>query len=688
MGTRALLAFILTMCAVSGGIQAYSMQGVNSLLSQYGVPGSTITGLSTVNMTYSGGSYVALYSGAALYFLVNVTDANGYAFVLNQTAIFNVIRGHAVGDSLLHADFSALAAQMHAYEDSSASEINNCALETGVSTGNTCNASNACISCQEVPVCKKALSGTGGATGVMGTGIMTFERQYLLLNESLSAFYSAAKAANSSNAATELARVNTAFFNISNITRVMYQNSIFPPTPNITADVVSNCVYYLSSASAPWYCTALGFCENLDYNYTKLDYIRGLLDGINTLPISDGQTHEIAANASDNANRYVMPLVSKQQQARLAQLLNTTLPGYGRLVNDTGFLLGHVSNASLSLALVTLKANYANVTANYEKANMTLANRTLGAQYAALAKIYAKVNATYSSLTGQAKNNTEKLLELQLMGGASPDVANLAFQEFALNNALFSGGGLANLAPLRAETLSIAQRLSSYSTITVSLAEFARAADGPFIRAAASGLGMGYSEAVSLAPALGALLSLIIGAAVFALVLLYRSRMHRRHKVVLNHRTRRNWNLVLALLLALILLYALATYLLLSYASASAPIGLVRSALGSSNRLVIAINGTPTAGEYACANAIKAGLLAENRTSTVATFAGGLCNSENLTGSVDACMGYYAGMNVPVVVLTENATQGISAYSLYGTVLRMSGPAGVMDSCYVQYLLR
>ncbi len=688
MGTRALLAFIFVICAVSGTLHAYSMQGVNSLMSQYAVPGSVANGLGAVSLTYSGHTYVALYQGDALYFLVNATDANAYSFVLNSTTIFNVIRGHAVSASVLTADFSAAAAQMHLYQDSSAAQISDCLLETGLSSGDTCTLNNTCYSCQIVPVCRKVLTATGGANGTFGLGVMTFAAQTAQLNESFNAFYSAAAAVNTSNDPAELSRMNAAFFNISNITQVIYQNPIFPPTAS-SAALQPTCNGYLSLPISrwPWYCTAVGFCAGLNYNYTKLDQIRVMLNNINALPISDSQVQAIASNASANAGRYVTPVLSVQQQARLARLLNATLPGYGALVSNATSLLTHVRNSSLSYDLATLQSSYANVTSNYATVNLTVANRTLSAQYATVARLYGKLNATYSALTGRAQNNTEKLLELQLKGDISPDVANLAFQESALNSAIFSGG-LGSLASLAAQANSISQRLSSYSTGVFTLTELARAVDGPFIRAFASGLGLGYSDAVSLAPLLGALLSLIIGAVVFALVLLYRSRMHRRHKVVLNHRTRRNWTIFLAFLLVLVLLYVLATYLLLSQAGYYAPFSAVKGALGSSRQLVVAINGTPTAEEYACANAIRAQLLAENRTVEVVTFASGLCNAGNVTESTDACLGAFAGAGVPVVVLAEGAAQNVSAYSLYGTRLTLSGPAGLMDSCYVQYMVR
>jgi hypothetical protein len=685
MGTRELLAFIFAISAVSGGLQAYSPQGVNSLLAQYGVPNAITTGLAAVNLTYSGHSYAALYRGGALYFLVNVTNANGYSFVMNSTAIYNVIQSSAASAALQQANFTRLSSQMRAYQLSSASQINDCLLETGLSSGQTCTLGNDCYSCQIVPVCRKVLTATGGANASFGLGVMAFAGQYAQLNRSFSAFYSAANGVNAANAQSKLSQLNGAFYNISNITQSIFMNPVFPPTANITADVVQNCVYYLTSASAPWYCNAVGFCANLAYNYTKLGYMQGLLNQINALPISSSQIQKVAANVSRIENLYAGPSLSAQKQALLARLLNTTLPGYAALVNNTGSLLSRVNNATLAQDLTALESSYANFTYNYGTINLTLANRTLAAQYAALKALYARVNATYSVLPGMERNSTAKLIELQISGGASPAIGNLAFEEFAINNAALSGGA-GGVASLGASAAAIAQSLSSYSTGSVSLVELARYADGPFITVVASGLGLTYPEAVALAPALGALLSLIIGAAVLALVLAFRARMRRRHKVVLNSRTRRNWNIVLGCLLALILVYVLATYFLLASAGSSAPFAAFSGALGSSRQLVIAINGTPTSGEQACANAIRAAL-PKGSTATMATFSNGLCTAGSVTGDVNTCRAYFAGKGVPAVVLTENATPRIGVYSLYGTVLGVSGPEALMNACYVQYMV-
>ena len=686
MDNRALLAFVFTIFAVSGFLQAYSTQGISALMAQYSVPASVTSALNASNMTYSGDSYVALYRGSQLYFLVNVTNPSGYSLVLNANAIYDVIKGRAISTAALQADLSALVTQMREYQASAATPLMDCYQETGLASGETCTVANNCFSCMTVPICSQAVAGNY----TLALGIMTFSGQYQLLNKSLNSFYSAASAANSTNAQAELSRINAAFGNISSVTRTIYENPIFPPTSNITASMYAAHCLTLSSSNLPWYCTAIGFCGNVNYNYTKLAKMQAMVNGLEALPVSDSQIRQAAANASRTEEVYVGPVISAQRKAELSQMLNASAPGYGSLVNRSAALLARVSNASLSQGLSSLKATYSNMTANYVTANLVADNRTLATEYSALSALYLEANATYSSLAGLAENNTAKILELQMGGVAPSAVADLAFREYSLNGELFSGTVIASASAMKGSLAAISQGLSSYSAGGNVLLELARAIDGPFIRAVASGLGMGYSSAVSLAPLLGAILSLIIGIALFALVLLYRSSLHKHHKVVLNHKTMRNWTIVLAFLLVLVLAYVVLTYVLLAYASASAPFGAFSGAIASSKQLVIAVNGTPTSEETACASAIGAAAKsAYGAAVTSASFTNGLCTGAGLTGSVDDCMGAFAGEGVPVAVLTEaSSAQALGAYSLYGTRLTVTGPASSMDSCYVQYLFK
>ncbi len=682
MGSRLTFALLFAVAIIPGMLGAYSMKGVDSLLSGYSVPNSLVSSLSPVNLTLAGSSYVALYKGGALYFLVNVTRGN-YSLVTNASSIYSVIRNRTISAALAQANPSALSAQMKRYQASSAQPLGDCLFETGLSQGATCTMQNNCASCQSIPVCFAAMFNN---SEILEPAIQTFASQYAWMNQSFNEFYSAANSLSAGNANAKIPIMNAAFLNITNLTENIYQNALFSPPSNFTSTSFSSCNYAANPSTLPWYCVAIGFCMNPTYNYTKLAYINSGLSALGALPISNNQVLAIATNTSSTENGYVATIIAGQKRAQLSAMLNSTIPGYAALVSSSASVLARIPNQALLNALTAFEATYAGATANYSTANITAEGVTLASEYAALKGAYAAVNGTYSSLISNSSSNTAKLIELQLGGSSSQEIGNLAFEQFSLNSAIASGGS-ANILALNAEEASISRSLSSYYVSPVDLVGIARYFDGPFVTLIAPALGLGYSSAVSLAPALGALLSLIIGAVVFALLFVYRSRLHSHHKVALNRKTRRNWNIVFALLAALILVYAGLTALLVSYANASAPIGAFNGALKSSGSLVVVLNGTATQAMQSCAGKIEAQAQLEGKKIIQATFSDGICSADNITASEGTCMGTYADRGTPMVILTSATSPGIGVYSLYGTELMASGSDAVMGTCYVSSLI-
>lgn len=685
MNAKVLFA-VLSLVLLTGAASAYSMQGIDTLLQGYSVPASTVGALHPVSLNYSGSQYVALYKNSTLYFVINVTSPGSYSVVLNATSIFDIIRNYTLSTAISQVNFTALSAQMKKFQASSASTINDCLYETGLSTGTTCSLSNYCQSCQFIPNCKNVLDATDGPSGPVGVGITQFENQYGALNASFNTFYSSVSQASSGGVSSALSKISAAVFNISSISRIIYMNPIFPPTANITPNLLTNCVYYANPASAPWYCTALGYCGNLNYNYSILTSIQGRLSGINALPISDAQILSLAQNTSAIENVYVYPVLSKQKKAQLGQIENTTLRGYGSLVNGSSALLIHVSNAMLRSALLSIESTYQNVTNNFVNLNLTKEDQTLALQMASLTSAYAKVNASYSGIVSVASNNTAKVIALQTTG-QSQDITTLAFNEFALNGAV-AASNITNLTSLRNSVNAISTALKKYSIYPISLVELARAIDGPFIRAIVPLIGLSYQSSVGLAPALGALLSLIIGIILLVLLVIERARLQSHHKVVLNSKTRGNWRKVFALAIIAVFVYVFATYALLSSANASAPLSAFQGAYGASNTVVLAINGTPTHTEATCAGKLNVQALALNKNVIVASLSNGTCQVGSLKVTIGQCMNGYAAKNEPVVIFTNGTRANLGVYSLYGTTLYLGGNDTEWSPCYATSLTR
>jgi hypothetical protein len=684
---------VLLLFSAPSIVSAYSMQKADALLKGYNISSSLISSLQPVNLSYSGTQYLGLYKAGMPYFIVNLTG--NYSLVLNASAIASIIKGYTITTALAQTNFATLNQQMHLYEQSSAGPIGDCLTETGLTSGATCTLANYCEACLTIPLCKCALTDSGcppgtsapggGVAGPFGEGIIQFEGQYSLVNASFNAFYSATANINATNVLQNLAAAESAFANISSITRVMGDNPIFPPTANVTPNMIAGCSSYINQSTAPWYCTAIGYCESTSYNYSKLAYINLTLSDISSLPLSNAQINTLAANVSSTENSYLYPLLSKQKLAALKQILNRSVPGYGALVNGTEALLSHINNSTLQNELNALQANYSDVLANYVSMNLSKANATLGKQYAAMLAEYTKLNATYGSVLVGAKNNTAKLLELQLYGAYNAKISEIALAELSINNQL-SSGKLSNVTKLGAQVKAISSQLASYTTSPISFTELARSVDGPFIRSLAASMGLGYANAISMAPTLGMLLSLIIGIVLLICVYLFQFLLKREHKLALNPRRAKNWRMVFVACGVLLLLYLATTYVLLSGANTSAPYSAFQGAYKAAQSVVVVLNGTATPGMTSCANQVGAEAQSQGKKPVMVSFSGGLCKTSNSTATADSCLNFYAQTNTPVIILTNSSHTSLRLYSLYGTVLSAGGNESVMSTCYVSLL--
>ncbi len=690
---QALLAGLLLLSMVSIG-SAYSQAQISSLLSGYSVPVSLSNYLKPVSLTYAGSEYVALYNGSSLDFLVNVTGST-YSIVLNSTSIAGIIRNYTLSSLLNSTNFTALGKLMQSYRSSSSSVLSDCYYRSGFTSGLSCNATNYCAACETVPICSKIFRNAsinvagptlyGSGLGIFGAAIMNFGNQYVWLNNSFNNFYNATKNVDRSNAAAKISALNSAFLNVSNLSTTIGNSTLFLYTGPV--DIVSTCSDYSDITAAPWYCAALGFCENPTFNSSQLALVNISLANIDALPTSSSQIAQLAGSISSFENAFVYPVASSQKLAQLKQMLNSTVPGYSALVNGAAVLLSHISDPTLRAELSALESTYSNATTNYFNANLTRLNRTIAAQYSALLANYTALNDTYSAAVSAAADNTARIIEAQLGGTVSAKLGDIALAQFAINDRL-AAGELSNLTAVNASLSSIRSQLWQFTAYPVSLGEAVRAMDGGLVRSYGSLLGLDYPSAVRMAPVLGSAAALTTGIAVIAIVFLVHGYLARNRRLAMNPRTAGHWRTLYLLIGGLTVAYMVFTFFLLSSANASAPYGAFQSAYRASPTLVVAVNGTPTLNEYVCASRISAGAVAQSKRSIIATFSNGVCNTQNTTSTVSSCLGAFAKSNTPVVLLTNSTHSGISLYSLYGTILSVSGNDSVMNSCYAALLTR
>lgn len=680
---------LLALLAASASAASYS-----SVLAKYNVSSSVTSILVPVPLQYKGANYTLLYLHGNPYLLAN--DTNGTLVFSSNTAYAvagNYLTTNALSSPYIHEAY----VQMQNYEASSASSINDCAQETGLAgtTGeNTCTDANYCASCGTVPVCKKVLSGTGGPLGPFGQGVMEFEAQYSNLTSDYATFYSSTEYINSSNAQSSITNMNNAFLGIKTITEKIYQNPIFPPTANLTASSYAQCNIpgniglrsNLSSSSGPWYCNAVGFCGATTYNYSALNSISSLLSRISSLPISNAAITSTAGNLTNNAYSYYKPILYKQKSVVYVHILNTTLFGYGKLVNNSLNLSAHISNSTFVDALSALQKSYANLTSDYVNLNLTTYNKTLASQMSSLTNQYKTVNATYSSIKKLSESNTHLILTYQLDSDSPPSqLSALAFSEYSINNQIDSK--ISNTKATYSQLQSINQSLHTMSAQAPILPGITRAFDSGIVTSIEAGMSAPYAIKVASAPAYATLISLIICLVLLAILFVFYMSLNKKHHISANPEARRNWRIIFAVAILLIIIDLAATYSSAMQASSFAPASSFASAVNSAKTVLIINNGTST-GITNCSKQLSAALSSDGKTASVVSISStGLCTINGFVGNESSCIDHAAVESYPAIVLSNGNSSSINTYSFYGTALFVSGSDSFLNQCIPAQLI-
>ena len=681
---------LLALLATSASAASYS-----SVLAKYNVSSSVTSILVPVPLQFKGANYTLFYLHGNPYLLAN--DTNG-TLVFSSNTAYAVAGNYLVSNALNSPYIHDAYVQMQNYEASSASSINDCVQETGLAAGstgaNTCTNANYCASCGTIPVCKKVLSGTGGPLGPFGQGIMEFEAQYSNLTSDYATFYSSTEYINASNAQTSITSMNSAFSGIKAITEKIYQNPIFPPTANLTASSYAQCNIpgniglnsNLASNSGPWYCNAVGFCGATTYNYSALNSISSILSNISSLPISNAAVTAIAGNLSNTAYSYYKPILYKQKSVVYAHILNTTLFGYGKLVNNSLNLSAHISNSTFVNALSTLQKSYANLSSDYVNLNLTVYNKTIASEMSSLASQYKTVNATYSSIKKLSESNTQIILTYQLNSNSQPSqLSALAFSEYGINSQVSSK--VSNTKATYSQLQSINQSLHAMSVQAPLLPEIARASDSGIVTSIEAGMSAPYAIKVASASSYATLISLIICLVLLEILFVIYMRLNRKHHITAKPEARRNWRIIFAVAVILIILDVAATYSSAMQASAFAPASSFAAAVNSAKTVLIINNGT-SAGITNCSKQISNALSSEGKTASVVSISStGLCTINGFVGNESSCLDHAAVESYPAIVLSNGNSSSIHAYSFYGSALFVSGSDSFLNQCIPAQLI-
>ena len=668
-------------------LSAASAPSVSSLnlLHSYSVPNAIIGHLSQANITYGTGNYAALYNNGVLGFVINESSGT---FVTGTNNIYGIISAYTINQSYSQSNFSSLAVQMQKYQKSSAAPLADCLQETGLNTGATCTLSNVCESCRNVPVCSKVLNAVGGPATPFGYGVMQFESNYSALQAAYSSFFAAVNSINPSNVGSTMSQISSSVQSISQISSTFGENPIFPPTQSAS---FQNCIGAGSASTSnvplsggvPWYCNALGFCQTLTYNTTILSNINSEISSLNALPFSRQQIESIAAAANSTENTYVTPIINKEKGAVLAGILNSTLSGYSSIVNGSKALLGHISNATLSQELARLEGNYTKLTGSYANINLTEYNSLLAGQFGNVSNLYSSLNASYSSLLSEAQNNTGSILSLELKSSSeSPSLASLAFTQLQINKEL--SGSVSNLTQIKSRLDAVKLAVNGMGVTENPASAISRYLGSAIAVAVAGVFHLPYRSNVALAPIFASMPSIALF--VLSLLLLMGSyspiRHHGKQSNLLANKAKKEKGRGKLWFAAVVLLLYLLASLWLSYGNnSSAPASAVSSVVASAHTVVIATNGTQTAGMLQCASLLDSKLSSLNKTVVRASLSGDKCTSGSTVETTDACLNGYALHGVPVLMLTNSSASGISIYSFFGTMVSSSGNSTVLSRC-------
>lgn len=680
------LYLLLSIFILAASANAAS-SSINAFLQSYNLSSSTISGLTSTNITYQGSSYTELFLNGNPYLLINTTNPSSLSFVFTTQQIANVIRNNSVQSEISNLNLPEIASEMTSFLSSSNSSLSDCLVETGLDRG-TCSLANYCQSCAEVPSCNKVLYGTGGPSDTFGEGIITFENQYAALEANESILYSATSNVSAKNVLGDVGRVNYAFDNISNITNMIYENPIFPAPASVDlsqCNAIGTQTLNTSLQGAPWFCNAVGFCEFLTYNYTQLAVIQTQVNLMNSNAPTATYVDAQAQAINTTEQNLITPLLLGKKAMELNTILNTTLANYTVVVGKSTALLTHISNSSLLASLTQLETDYASLKAGYLSLNLTTYSATVSSDLSSVVYIYNQQAPLYPRIVEMAKNNTALIIGLQSESN-NPQLSALAFEEDQLN--LQVNSRINSTSAITANLTKVNSGARALEAISVNPAASSRATDGPFATAMASALGFSYSAAVASIPLFASFLSLLIGLVVLIIIYAFYYSLKKSNRLRMNRNTSKAWRDLFAVVIVIILIYVGITYYYAAQANGNAPIALFTNAVYSSKSVGIVLNGTVTPGMLACASILGNETVALHKQPYVVYTAGNLCTINGNTTTTGACLNEFVAKGVPFIMLTSSNYSDIHAYSMYGTALYAQGNDAFMSSCYPSFFLK
>ena len=659
------------------------------------IPDYIIKNSSFINETYNGKSYTIMWlnSSGTTFIVFNNTN-NSYSFVLNSTAIKNILTPYLIQKYYpSNSTLKNLTTLMNEYRSEAQPPLSDCLVETGTANYQ-CSYSSGLINCllntcQTVPNCggnpKMSVLSKFGSSSPFAYGILNFSVQYGELNASYNKYLKLAETINPSNFSQNIYEMENLLNNISTLSIKIPQNPIFPGPSNLNpAQVGAQCSQYTSN-NGPWYCYAVGFCEYTSFNSTILSQLIALVNNLANSPASQSSINSISYTSSMTGYSYYEPVAIKVAQAQLNAMLNASSSKYNSALSKLEFINSHLNNTALSMALFNLTSTYNSIISKGVNQNISEANAMLNAAIANALNIYSKYSASYISLYNSAQNVTSLITIQELDYQNVPSsLAELAAIQSSLNSRLNAQLNPSSLSSLSASESSIYAEAKSLSA-PFSMAEFVK--KNTLIMPMLSLINAPINQKILIAPYLAFILPFVLG--LIIIILFYYStyyRLSKKNKIRKSPSVKRAWLILFMILFIIVLVWASVTVFYAESANTFLPISAFLSNLNQNKNVYIIANSTITNNSYySCISALKSTLEASGKTPIIVNSSGYNCTLSSLKGS--SCYSYMLNSDSPMIIIS-NGNSTIIHKGLYGSTLYASGEAAEGSSCLLNNIIK
>jgi hypothetical protein len=200
-----------------------------------------------------------------------------------------------------------------------------------------------------------------------------------------------------------------------------------------------------------------------------------------------------------------------------------------------------------------------------------------------------------------------------------------------------------------------------------------------------SSIGGTIPSKIASAPFFAALLSLIIGVIVLAIIyLLTYHRLMRKKKIHHTRHVKKTWIKLFAIMFVVVLIYAYITYVFASSANLSLPISSFINVVHSSSNVTILINQTVSSNPSisTCVSSLKSALLSMNKHVNTITETGFVCNVASSSSLVSSdCINKMLSSGVPIIFIDGSNVNELAYKGLFGNILYASGSSVQGSSC-------